>query len=114
MVKRSLILTLALLFLSKWTLGMFLLSTETKVDFDHSSHFKKEVSSHAQMDNACLVCENESIEEESEESDDSNFSLPFYFNFDFSYKACKAGFYYATFGHLKTVRIFLRNCNLRN
>lgn len=114
MVKRSLILTLAILFLSKWTLGMFLLNDGSEVDLFHNTHIKKETSSHAQIEKSFLAFENENIDEESEESEDSVLNFPIYFNFDFSYKACKEAYYYATFGHLKIARIYLRNRNLRN
>jgi len=114
MAKRSLILTLAILFLSKWTLGMFLLNDGGEVDLVKIAHIKKEVSSHAQIDKAFLAYENEAVEEESEENEDSVLHFPVYFNFNFSFKSCKEAYYYATFGHLKTVRIFLRNCSLRN
>lgn len=114
MAKKCLILTLAILFLSKWTLGMFLLNDGNTEDFCPQTHFKKETTSHVQIDKSFLAFENENIEEESEESEDSALHFPVYFNFDFSFKACKEAYYYATFGHLKIAQLYLRNRNLRN
>lgn len=114
MIKRSLILTLAILFVSKWTLSMFLLHTEAKEDFHALAQLKKEISSHVQIDNACLLCENEPTEEETEEGGETSLGVPVYFHFFLSSISCKEAYYFASFGHIKTVRIFLRNCTFRN
>ena len=93
---------------------MFLLNDGSCDDLIRFSHIKKETTSHAQIEKSFLAFENETVEEESEESEDSILNFPVYFNFDFSFKACKEAYYYATFGHLKIAQLYLRNRNLRN